>query len=282
MLRPFFIFILINNPKNHSAYIKQSGSFTSVNKERKKMKDIKYKRVILKLSGESLMGNKGFGIDQAVLDFFADEIRKVHNIGVELGIVIGGGNIYRGLSASSQGIDRATGDYMGMLATMINSLALQNAIEKVGIPTRLMSAIKMEAVSEPYISRRAIRHLEKGRVTIFGAGTGHPYFSTDTAATLRAVEIRADIIVKGTRVNGVFDCDPEKNPEATKFESISYLDVLKKNLRVMDLTAVSLCQENELPMIVFNMNVPDNLLKIVKGATIGTIIHNSLESREKV
>jgi len=246
------------------------------------MKNLKYKRVILKLSGESLMGNKGFGIDQAVLDFFADEIRKVHDIGAELGIVIGGGNIYRGLSASSQGIDRATGDYMGMLATMINSLALQNAIEKEGIQTRLMSAIKMEAVSEPYIRRRAIRHLEKGRVTIFGAGTGHPYFSTDTAATLRAVEIGADVIVKGTRVDGVFDCDPENNPEAIRFESISYLDVLKKNLRVMDLTAVSLCQENELPMIVFNMNVPDNLLKLVKGENIGTIIHNSVESKEEV
>jgi len=246
------------------------------------MKNLKYKRVLLKLSGESLMGNKGFGIEQGVLDFFADEIRKVHDIGAELGIVIGGGNIYRGLSASSQGIDRATGDYMGMLATMINSLALQNAIEKEGIQTRLMSAIKMEAVSEPYIRRRAIRHLEKGRVAIFGAGTGHPYFSTDTAATLRAVEIGADVIVKGTRVDGVFNCDPEKNPEAKRFESISYLDVLKKNLRVMDLTAVSLCQENELPMIVFNMNVPDNLLKLVKGENIGTIIHNSLESKEEV
>jgi uridylate kinase len=202
-------------------------------------------------------------------------VKKVHEVGLELGLVIGGGNIYRGLSAKSQGIDRATGDYMGMLATMINSLALQNEIEKENIPTRLMSAIKMEAVAEPYIRRRAIRHLEKGRVVILGSGTGHPYFSTDTAASLRAVEIEADVIIKGTRVDGVFDSDPEKNPNAVKFDSISYLDILKKNLRIMDLTAVSLCQENELPMIVFNMNLEDNLLKLVTGEDVGTIISNS-------
>ncbi len=239
------------------------------------MNKLKYKRVLLKLSGESLMGSKGFGIDNKVLEFFASEIRKVHEVGLELGLVIGGGNIYRGLSAKSQGIDRATGDYMGMLATLINSLALQNEIEKENIPTRLMSAIKMEAVAEPYIRRRAIRHLEKGRVVILGAGTGHPYFSTDTAASLRAVEIEADVIIKGTRVDGVFDSDPEENPNAIKFDSISYLDILKKNLRIMDLTAVSLCQENELPMVVFNMNLEDNLLRLVTGDDVGTVINNS-------
>lgn len=236
------------------------------------MNDLKYKRVLLKLSGESLMGKQGFGISAEVLDFFSDEVKKVHDVGVQLGIVIGGGNIYRGLSASSQGIHRATGDQMGMLATVINSLALQNAIEKKGIITRLMSAIEMEAIAEPYIRRRAIRHLEKGRVVIFGGGTGHPYFSTDTAASLRAVEIGADVIVKGTRVDGVYDSDPEKNPDALKFESISYIDILKKNLRIMDLTAVSLCQENKLPMMVFNMDIPGNLLKLVKGEQIGTFI----------
>jgi len=236
------------------------------------MNELKYKRVLLKLSGESLMGKQGFGISAEVLDFFSDEVKKVHDVGVQLGIVIGGGNIYRGLSASSQGIHRATGDQMGMLATVINSLALQNAIEKKGIITRLMSAIEMEAIAEPYIRRRAIRHLEKGRVVIFGGGTGHPYFSTDTAASLRAVEIGADVIVKGTRVDGVYDSDPEKNPDALKFESISYIDILKKNLRIMDLTAVSLCQENKLPMMVFNMDVSGNLLKLVKGEQIGTFI----------
>lgn len=220
------------------------------------------------------MGQKGFGIDNNVLEFFAREIKKVHDIDVQLGIVIGGGNIYRGLSANDQGIDRVTGDQMGMLATMINSLALQNAIEKTGIQTRLMSAIKMEEIAEPYIRRRAIRHLEKGRVVILGAGTGHPYFSTDTAASLRAVEIEADVIVKGTRVDGVFNADPEKHPGAIKYENISYLEILKKNLRVMDLTAVSLCQENNLPMIVFNMDVPDNLLKLAEGRPIGTVIDN--------
>ena len=236
------------------------------------MEQIKYKRILLKLSGESLMGKKGFGIDHNVLNFFSTEVKKIHDIGVQVGIVIGGGNIYRGLSANDQGIDRVTGDQMGMLATVINSLALQNAIEHKGIYTRLLSAIHMEEIAEPYIRRRAIRHLEKGRVVIFGAGTGHPYFSTDTAASLRAVEIEADVIIKGTRVDGVFDSDPEKNPNASKFENISYLDVLTKNLRVMDLTAVSLCQENNLPMVVFNMDVPDNLLKLVEGETVGTVI----------
>ena len=237
------------------------------------MSELKYKRILLKLSGESLMGDKGFGIDHKVLEFFSGEVKKVHDIGVQVGIVIGGGNIYRGLSASDQGIDRVTGDQMGMLATVINSLALQNAIEHRGIYTRLMSAIHMEEIAEPYIRRRAVRHLEKGRVIIFGAGTGHPYFSTDTAAALRAVEIGADAIIKGTRVDGVYDSDPEKNPNAFKFDSISYLDILKKNLRVMDLTAVSLCQENNLPMVVFNMDTPGNLLKLVTGENVGTVIN---------
>jgi uridylate kinase len=236
------------------------------------MSKLKYKRVLLKLSGESLMGKNGYGIDPKVLDFFSDEIKKVHDTGVQLGIVIGGGNIFRGLNAEEQGIDRVTGDQMGMLATMINSLALQNAVEHKGTDSRLMSSIQMNEVAEPYIRRRAIRHFEKGRVVIFGAGTGHPYFSTDTAASLRAVEIEADVIVKGTRVDGVFDSDPEKNPDAFRFETISYLDVLTKDLRVMDLTAVSLCKENKLPMVVFNMDIPDNLLKLVRGENIGTVI----------
>jgi uridylate kinase len=234
--------------------------------------DVKYKRILLKLSGESLMGNKGFGIDNSVLDFFAREIKKVHEAGVEVGLVIGGGNIYRGLSASSQGIDRATGDQMGMLATMINSLALQNALEKVKLQTRLMSAIKMDTIAESYIRRRAIRHLEKGRVVICGAGTGQPYFSTDTAASLRAVEIGADAIIKGTRVDGIYDSDPEKNPDAKFYRKISYHDVLNKNLRVMDLTAISLCKENDLPVVVFNMNKPDNLLKLINGEEIGSSV----------
>jgi uridylate kinase len=238
------------------------------------MAQLKYKRILLKLSGEYLMGEKGFGIDHNVLNFFADEVKKVHDAGVQLGIVIGGGNIYRGLSAGDQGIDRVTGDYMGMLATVINSLALQNAIEHRGIQTRLLSALHMQEIAEPYIRRRALRHLEKGRVIILGAGTGHPYFSTDTAASLRAVEIEADAIVKGTRVDGIYDSDPEKNSNAFKFEKIAYIDILKKNLRVMDLTAVSLCQENNLPLVVFNMNAPDNLLKLVLGESVGTVVHN--------
>jgi len=237
-------------------------------------KNLKYKRILLKLSGESLAGDNEFGIEPKILDFFAGEIKKVHELGVQVGIVIGGGNIYRGLNATDQRIDRVTGDQMGMLATMINSLALQNACENKGVFTRLMTSINMEAIAEPYIRRRAIRHLEKGRVVIFGAGTGLPYFSTDTAASLRAVEIEADAILKGTRVDGVFDSDPEKNPNAFKFEEISYFDVLQKNLRVMDLTAVSLCKENNLPIIVFNMDKPDNLLKLVTGQNIGTSVGN--------
>ncbi len=233
---------------------------------------MKYKRLLLKLSGESLMGDKGHGIDPKMLDFFAKEIKKIRDIGVQVGIVIGGGNIFRGLNAGDQGIDRVTGDQMGMLATMINSLALQNACEKNDMYTRLMSAIHMEEIAEPYIRRRAIRHLEKGRVVILGAGTGHPYFSTDTAAALRAIEIEADVILKGTRVDGVYDSDPEKNPNAFRFEKISYIDVLKNNLRVMDLTSISLCRENSLPIIVFNMNKPDNLLRLALGEDVGTIV----------
>ena len=236
------------------------------------MQTLKYKRILLKLSGESLMGKKGFGIDPEVLDFFADEIISIHKLGVQIGVVIGGGNIFRGLNANDQGIGRVTGDQMGMLATLINSLALQNSIELKGTYSRLMSSIKMDEIAEPYIRRRAIRHLEKGRIVIFGAGTGHPYFSTDTAASLRAVEMEADVIIKGTRVDGVFNADPEKVPGALKFDSISYIDILKKNLRVMDLTAISLCQENKLPLVVFNMDKPGNLLALIKGENVGTVV----------
>ena len=242
--------------------------------------NLKYKRILLKLSGESLAGEGEFGIDPQILTFFAKEIKKVHALGVQVGIVIGGGNIYRGLNASGQGIDRVTGDQMGMLATMINSLALQNTLENNGMYTRLMTAINMSAIAEPYIRRRAIRHLEKNRIVIFGAGTGHPYFSTDTAASLRAVEIEADAIIKGTRVDGVYNEDPEKNPNAVMFDAISYLDVLQKDLRVMDMTAISLCKENNLPIIVFNMDKPDNLLKLVTGQSIGTSVGNFAESKK--
>ena len=235
---------------------------------------LKYKRILVKLSGEALAGENEFGIDPAILDFFAKEIKKIHDLGVEIGIVIGGGNIYRGLNANAQGIDRVTGDMMGMLATMINSLALQNACENNNMYTRLMSAINMNEIAEPYIRRRAIRHLEKERIVIFGAGTGHPYFSTDTAASLRAVEIEADVIIKGTKVDGIYDSDPHKNPEASFIPEISYLDILKRNLRVMDLTAISLCRENELPIVVLNVNKADNLLKLVTGTSIGTAVKN--------
>jgi uridylate kinase len=232
----------------------------------------RYKRILLKLSGESLMGDKGFGIDSDIVDHIADEILKVMKLNIEIGIVIGGGNIYRGLSASQQGVDRVTGDTMGMLATVINSLALQNALEKRGIFTRIQSAIKMDEVAEPFLLRRAVRHLEKKRVVIFSAGTGSPYFTTDTAAALRAVEIKADVILKGTRVNGVYDSDPEKNKNARMYKNLSYLDVLEKDLRVMDLTAITLCQENKLPILVFNMNVKSNLKNLLTGKKVGTII----------
>lgn len=234
----------------------------------------KYKRILLKLSGESLMGKKEFGIDADVLKQYAEEIKCARDLGVEVGIVIGGGNIYRGVGNSSDGIDKVTGDQMGMLATIINSLALQSALEHVGIYTRLLSAIKMEQIAESFIRRRAIRHLEKGRVVIFGAGTGNPYFTTDTAAALRAVEIQADVILKGTRVQGVYDSDPELNPNAIKFQNISYLDILNKDLKVMDLTAITLCRENKLPIIVFDMNTPGNLKKLLMGENIGTLVQN--------
>lgn len=238
---------------------------------------IKYKRILLKLSGESLMGDRNGGIDPKMLEYFANEIKKIFELKIQVGIVIGGGNIYRGLSAGEQGIDRVTGDQMGMLATMINALALQNSLEKAGMYTRLMSAIHMNEIAEPYIRRRAIRHLEKGRIVIFGAGTGHPYFSTDTAASLRAIEIQADAIIKGTRVDGVYDSDPEKNSAAEMFSNISYSDVLNRDLRVMDLTAISLCKENDLPIIVFNMNKKDNLLKVIMGDNIGTVVEHKLK-----
>jgi uridylate kinase len=231
-----------------------------------------YKRILLKLSGESLMGSQNFGIDSDVLEHLATEIKKIISLKVQIGLVIGGGNIYRGLSASKQGVDRVTGDHMGMLATVINSLALQNSIEKAGIPTRVQTAIQMDEIAEPLILRKAIRHLEKNRVVIFAAGTGNPFFTTDTAAALRAIEIKADMVLKGTRVDGVYDCDPEKNPNAKMFKKLTYSEVLEKNLQVMDLTAITLCQENNLPIKVFNMNLKDNLQKIVTGEDIGTLI----------
>jgi len=230
----------------------------------------KYRRVILKLSGEALMGGQQFGIDQEVLKRYSEEIRSVHDLGVQVGIVIGGGNIFRGVSDSQSGIDKVTGDHMGMLATLINSLALQNSLERDGALTRLMSAIRVDVVAEPFIRRRAIRHLQKNRIVIFGAGTGNPYFTTDTAAALRAVEIEADVIIKGTRVDGVYDSDPERNPGALKFEEITYLDVLKKDLKVMDLTAITLCKENTLPILVFNMNTPGNFRRLILGERVGT------------
>ncbi len=237
--------------------------------------ELKYKRIMLKLSGESLMGDKGYGIDPAVLEHFSTEVAAIHSLGVEIGIVIGGGNIYRGIAAAADGVDKVVGDQMGMLATVINALALQNVLEKNHIYTRLMSAISMEEMAEPYIRRRAIRHLEKGRVVIFGAGTGNPYFTTDTAAALRAVEIKANVIIKGTRVDGIYDSDPEKNPNAIKLPEISYMDVLKKDLKVMDLTAITLCRENKLPIVVFNMTVPGNLRRIVMGEEVGSTVQPS-------
>jgi uridylate kinase len=218
------------------------------------------------------MGDRQFGIDPNVLNQYAGEIKGVHDLGVELGIVIGGGNIYRGVSDSNDGIDKVTGDHMGMLATLINALALQSAMERAGTMTRLMSAIRVDVVAEPFIRRRAVRHLEKGRVVIFGAGTGNPYFTTDTAAALRAVEIEADAIIKGTRVDGVYDSDPERNPSAFRYTEISYLDVLKKDLKVMDMTAITLCKENKLPILVFNMNTKGNFKRLIMGEDVGTTV----------
>ncbi len=236
------------------------------------MKKLKYHRILLKLSGESLLGKERSGIDYSIVDYISNEIIKVVMLGVEIGIVIGGGNIYRGLPAVKYGMNRFTGDQMGMLATVINSLALQNALETKGYYTRVQSAIRMEEVAEPLLIRRAIRHLEKKRIVIFAAGTGEPYFTTDTAAALRAVEINADLILKGTRVDGIYDSDPEKNKGAKFYNRLTYNEVIKKNLRVMDLTAITLCKENNLPIVVFNMNIENNLKKIVQGYKIGTIV----------
>ena len=238
----------------------------------------RYRRVLLKLSGEALMGERQFGIDPAVLKQYASEIKGVHDLGVELGIVIGGGNIYRGVADSTDGIDKVTGDHMGMLAPLVNALALQSALEGEGTLTRLMSAIRVDVVAEPFIRRRAVRHLEKGRVVIFGAGTGNPYFTTDTAAALRAVEIEADAIIKGTRVDGVYDSDPERNPAAFRFTELSYLDVLQKDLKVMDMTAITLCKENKLPILVFNMNTKGNFKRLILGENVGTTVQERSSS----
>ncbi|MFZ9942468.1 MAG: UMP kinase [Bacteroidia bacterium] len=242
---------------------------------------MKYNRILLKLSGESLMGDKQFGIDNVVLSQYAREIKSLVDKKVQLAIVIGGGNIFRGLQASEGGMDRVQGDYMGMLATVINSMALQSALESLGIQTRLQSAIKMEAICEPFIRRRAVRHLEKGRVVIFGAGTGNPYFTTDTAASLRAIEIEADVILKGTRVDGVYTADPEKDKKAKKFDTITFGEVFERDLKVMHMTAFTLCQENNLPIIVFDMNRKGNLLKLVSGQKVGTLVHNSKPKAKK-
>jgi uridylate kinase len=233
-----------------------------------------YKRVLLKLSGESLMGDKSFGLAPAILEQYACDIKAITEMGVEVALVIGGGNIYRGMNEKETGIERAQGDYMGMLATVINGIAMQSMLEKHDVETRLQSAIKMDQVAEPFIRRKAIRHLEKGRVVIFGAGTGNPYFTTDTAGSLRAVEINADAILKGTRVDGIYDSDPEKNPNAVKFDHISFHEAISRNLKVMDMTAFTLCQENKMPIVVFDMNTPGNLVKLMQGEQIGTRVQD--------
>jgi len=234
---------------------------------------MKYKRILLKLSGEALMGKQNFGIDPQRLEQYTSEIKKVKKSGIELAIVIGGGNIFRGIQAEQSGMDRVQGDYMGMLATVINAMALQSSLEGAGVYTRLMSGIKIDQVCEQFIRRRAIRHLEKGRMVIFGAGTGNPYFTTDSAASLRAVEIEADVVLKGTRVDGIYSDDPEKNPDAERYSEITYQEVIEKGLNVMDMTAFTLCKENKLPIIVFDMNKPGNLMKIIEGENIGTLVH---------
>ena len=232
----------------------------------------KYTRVLLKLSGEALMGDKSFGFDNAVIAQYAEDIKTIVDLGVQVAIVIGGGNIYRGMNEKETGIERAHGDYMGMLATVINGMAMQAGLEKIGVFTRLQSAIKMEQIAEPYIRRRAIRHLEKGRVVIFGAGTGNPYFTTDTAGSLRAIEITADVILKGTRVDGIYTADPEKDKNARKYHTITYQECITNNLKVMDMTAFTLCMENNLPIIVFDMNKPGNLKRVVTGDQVGTLV----------
>jgi len=233
---------------------------------------MKYKRILLKLSGEALMGDKQFGIDNERIGEYAAQIKEITDLGVELAIVIGGGNIFRGVQAEEGGMDRTHGDYMGMLATMINAMALQSSLEAKGVDSRLMSAIEMREIAEPYVRRRAVRHLEKGRVVIFGAGTGNPFFTTDSAASLRAIEINADVILKGTRVDGIYTADPEKDPNAQKFDSISFDDVYSKGLNVMDMTAFTLCKENHLPIVVFNMNIDGNLKALVQGSEVGTVV----------
>jgi len=233
---------------------------------------MKYKRILLKLSGESLMGDKQYGIDNKQVMQYAQDIKNVYDKGIEVAIVVGGGNIFRGLSAEKSGMERAQADYMGMLATVINCMALQNALESVGVDTRLQSAIKMEQICEPYIRRRAMHHLEVSKIVIFGAGTGNPYFTTDTAASLRAIEIKADVVLKGTRVDGIYTADPEKDPSATRFDEITFQEVYDKGLNVMDMTAITLCQENKLPIIVFDMNKPGNFQKIASGEHIGTLV----------
>jgi uridylate kinase len=229
-----------------------------------------YSRVLLKLSGEALMGEQPYGIDPAVTAQVAQEIGEIQQLGVQVGVVIGGGNLFRGLAASARGMDRATADYMGMLATVINSLALQDALERAGVTTRVATAIEMRAVAEPFIRRRAVRHLEKGRVVVFAAGTGNPYFTTDTAASLRAMEMRAEVILKGTKVDGIYTADPMVHPNATKYDSITYLEVLERQLKVMDATAISLCMDNKLPIVVFNLRVPGNVRRVVMGEAVGT------------
>ncbi|OEU75987.1 MAG: UMP kinase [Desulfuromonadales bacterium C00003068] len=231
-----------------------------------------YRKILLKLSGEALAGDNGYGIDPEIITGIAGEIRDVVALGVQISLVIGGGNIFRGLAASSAGMDRASADYMGMLATVMNSLALQDALETVGVKTRVQSAIEMREIAEPYIRRRAVRHLEKGRVVIFAAGTGNPYFTTDTAASLRAMEIGAEVILKATKVDGIYNADPAKDPSAVKFDSLTYLDVLQKGLQVMDATATSLCMDNDLPIVVFNMTQPGNIVKVLMGESIGTVV----------
>ena len=234
---------------------------------------MKYKRILLKLSGEALMGDKNYGIDSNLLEKYSSQIKKLHGSGIEIAIVIGGGNIYRGIEAEESGINRVQGDYMGMLATLINSMALQSHLEKLECNTRLMSGFNIDQVCEPFIRRRAIRHLEKGRIVIFGAGLGKPYFTTDSTASLRAIEIEADIVLKGTRVDGVYDFDPEKVKEAKKYSELSFNEAYEKNLNIMDMTAFTLCKENNLPIIVFDMNKPGNLIKLVEGEKIGTLIY---------
>jgi uridylate kinase len=232
----------------------------------------RYSRVLLKLSGEALMGEHQFGIDPAVTAQIARDIADIQGLGVQVAVVIGGGNLFRGLAASAKGMDRATADYMGMLATVINGLALQDSLEKAGVMTRVLSAIEMRAVAEPFIRRRAVRHLEKGRVVVFAAGTGNPYFTTDTAAALRAMEMKADVILKGTKVDGIYTADPMVHPTATKFDNISYIKVLERGLKVMDATAISLCMDNKLPIVVFNLRTPGNLRKVVMGEMVGTTV----------